>query len=130
MGSQILSVWPLLCFPWRTPDMTTLHKLDKIPVYLRERPQWVCWKYEHRVDKGIATKRTKVPYRADVSGLKASPTDSTTWTSFDVALAALKPQGQYDGIGYVICAKEQLSCVDLDHVIHKGVLDSNAFEIV
>ena len=54
----------------------------KPPAELRERPQWVAWRYEVR--KG---KPTKVPIKPS-SGGKAKSNDSSTWDTFDAALRA------------------------------------------
>jgi putative DNA primase/helicase len=77
-----------------------------IPSELRERPQWVVWRYEERDDK-----RTKVPYRADGQG-RASSTDPSTWASYDAAVAASDTS---DGIGFVFSADDPFVGIDLDH---------------
>ena len=79
-----------------------------IPLELRERPQWVCWKREERDGKG-----TKVPYRADGVG-RASSTDPATWASFELALAAAETLPAADGIGYVFSLNDPFVGVDLD----------------
>ncbi len=78
-----------------------------IPAELRSRPQWVVWRLEQRDGK---PKPTKVPYRADGSG-RASSKDSTTWSTFDMAVAA---SATADGIGYVFSADDPYVGVDLD----------------
>lgn len=80
--------------------------LERIPQELRQLPQWVLWRYEEREGK-----RTKVPYRADDSGRKASSTDRGTWATFE---AALYRAGIADGIGFVFSEDDPYCGVDLD----------------
>src|SRR5262249_31991226 len=47
---------------------------DGIPAALRERPQWVCWKYERRRQNDGAWVWTKVPVRA-ANGRNAKAND-------------------------------------------------------
>jgi hypothetical protein len=49
------------------------YTFEKIPAYLRERPQWVCWRYEITEKQ----KWTKVPYQATSLGAKAATTRRT-----------------------------------------------------
>ena len=57
---------------------STLAALDptRIPAALRERSQWVCWKYITR-----GGKQTKCPVNARGGG-RADSTDPATWASF------------------------------------------------
>jgi primase-polymerase (primpol)-like protein len=80
---------------------------ENIPVVLKERPQWVCWRLEER--KG---KLTKVPYSPE-SFEKADSTDLMTWSTFDDAVAALT-MGNFDGIGFVFCSADPFVGIDLD----------------
>jgi putative DNA primase/helicase len=87
------------------------YEFEAIPDYLRERDQWVCWKYETRDGKP-----TKVPYQWD--GGAASSTDPATWASFGlVVLAATDAARGFDGIGYMAAPDEHLVMFDFDHVI-------------
>jgi hypothetical protein len=79
---------------------------ERIPAELRERDQWVPWRYEERDGK-----RTKVPRCAD--GGPASSIDPATWATFQHALAAVEPL-ECDGIGYVFSADDPFVGVDLD----------------
>ncbi len=54
--------------------------VDNIPVELREKRQWVVWRYEQREKK-----RTNVPYSARTKR-KASSTKAHTWSSFEEAI--------------------------------------------
>ena len=81
-----------------------------IPAELRERPQWVLWRYEDRGDG----KPTKVPYRADDPARQASSTDPATWATYE---QALKTRGEAAGIGYVFSVDDPFVGVDLDDCI-------------
>jgi putative DNA primase/helicase len=78
-----------------------------IPQELRDRRQWVAWRYLERDGKA-----TKVPYRADGQGL-ASTTDPDTWATFEDAIAAAVKLPA-DGVGYVFSADDPYVGVDLD----------------
>lgn len=77
-----------------------------IPAELRERRQWVVWRYEERDGKP-----TKVPYNARTGG-KALSTKPATWSPFDVALQVRE---RYDGIGFVFSKDDPYVGIDLDH---------------
>jgi hypothetical protein len=92
------------------------YTFEKIPAYLRERRQWVCWRYEITEKQ----KWTKVPYQAASLGAKASSTRSAEWATFEDTVAAYRnPDAQYDGIGYCVdhAGGEVLTMVDIDHVV-------------
>lgn len=80
---------------------------DNVPRAMRDRPQWVLWRYERR--KG-QPKPTKVPYHP--SGRRASSTAPRTWVDFDTAVSAAKEP--YRGIGFVIAEDDPFVCVDVD----------------
>jgi putative DNA primase/helicase len=77
-----------------------------VPKELKERQQWVCWRYEPR-----AGKLTKVPYSPQ--GGPASATDATTWTSYEAAVTALR-EGNHDGVGFVLSLDDPFTAIDLD----------------
>lgn len=85
---------------------------ENIPAELREQRQWVIWRYEERDGK-----RTKVPYQAGQNGARASSTDPSTWTRFEVARDAAPA---LDGIGFVLSSRDPFVAVDLDHCIDEG----------
>src|SRR5947207_433810 len=68
---------------------------DSIPGELRDRPQWVAWRWQ-RDKRGMWT---KVPIDAK-TGNHASTTNPATWAEFAQALAYYEA-GKADGIGYV-----------------------------
>lgn len=95
-----------------------------VPAALRERPQWVCWKYITR-----GGKQTKCPVNARGGG-RADSTDPATWASFDETVAAWR-SGGYAGVGYVFAADDPFCGIDLDECIDDaGVLVPAAREII
>lgn len=76
---------------------------------LKQRTQWVTWRYEQR-----GGKPTKVPYQPN--GQHAKTSDPNTWCTFDEALTALEA-GQFDGIGFVFTADDPFLGIDLDDCI-------------
>lgn len=86
-----------------------MQKLNSIPAELRERRQWVVWRYENRG----GPKPTKVPYNP-MTAYKAVVTKPETWVSFDEAVYALNNGGQYNGIGFVLSKDDPYAFIDLD----------------
>jgi putative DNA primase/helicase len=98
--------------------------IASIPAALRERPQWVCWKYIERDGK-----QTKCPLNARGGG-RADSTDPKTWSSFDDAVAAWRT-GRYAGIGYVFAADDPFCGIDLDGCIDDaGNIVPSAREVI
>lgn len=94
-----------------------------VPAALRERPQWVCWKYVTR-----GGKRTKCP--VSPRGGRADSTDPATWATFDEAVATWSAGG-FAGIGYVFAADDPYCGIDLDGCIDDaGVVVPAASEII
>jgi putative DNA primase/helicase len=98
-------------------------EFGKVPVDLRTYRQWVTWRLQKRNGEP-----TKVPYNAR-TGVTASVTDATTWTTFAEATAAA---GQYDGVGFVLTKNDPFVGIDLDHCrdAETGVIESWAEEII
>jgi hypothetical protein len=91
---------------------------EAIPAVLRERPQWVCWRWTwKRGSNGRPGKWDKPPLDPRTLRL-ADSTDPATWATFEEALAAYQ-RGGLDGIGFVPVDDdgEELVIVgiDLDH---------------
>jgi hypothetical protein len=82
-----------------------MQDFSKVPLAIRERPQWVLWKTACRHGE----KPTKLPYQLD--GTLAKSDDPTTWSRFDAACRHLRG---YSGIGYVFAADDPYCGVDLD----------------
>ncbi len=87
--------------------------VNNIPLELRERSQWVVWKFKsRRGENSLPGQQTKVPFRADTGGA-ASSTNPQTWCSFEEAYQAFQT-GSWDGIGYVFSQDDPYIGIDLD----------------
>lgn len=88
---------------------------DAIPVELRDRPNWVLWRYESRGEKW-----TKVPYRvlggAFRRGEEAQSNSSASWTTFGAARRAYENDDSADGVGFVFDG-QGIFGVDLDKAL-------------
>jgi hypothetical protein len=102
--------------------------VDGLPAELRERPQWVGWRYEPRKRKGKPDEWTKVPYRADGAG-RAKSDDPATWATFAEAITAADFLG-LDGVGYVLSADDPYVGSDLDECLDGDTLHPDAAAIV
>jgi primase-polymerase (primpol)-like protein len=80
-----------------------------IPAELRERPQWVTWKFEPRPGE---PKPTKVPYRPDDRG-RAKVNRPETWGTFEQAVATFE-RGSVKGVGYVLSTDDPYTGLDFD----------------
>jgi len=96
-----------------------------VPRELKERQQWVCWRYEPRDGK----LPTKVPHSPH--GGLASVTDASTWASLKAAVAAFRERG-HDGVGFVLSPDDPFTAIDLDACRdpETGELEGWAQEIV
>ena len=89
---------------------------DAVPDELKRQARWVCWRL---VEK--AGRRTKMPVCA-ATGKMASSTDASTWCSFEDAVAGVGRVGG-SGVGFVFGPDRAYTGLDLDHVLHDGVLE-------
>lgn len=98
-----------------------------IPADMKLLPCWILWRLEPRQGRP-----TKVPYRPDGSGRKASATDASTWGSFDAASARWEAEtDRYNGIGFVVQEGSGLVFIDLDHCVdERGALSDFAARIL
>src|SRR5262245_40083092 len=99
-------------------------KVGAIPAELKERPQWVVWRYEQRGQDW-----TKVPYNPRRPRCKAKAGDPSTWGTFAEAWAAYVAGG-FNGIGFEFSADDPYFGVDVDKCLQSGVLLSWAEDIV
>ncbi len=60
---------------------------DHVPQAIKDRPQWVVWRYQLSKDR---SRWTKVPYRADDPEAHASTTNPRTWATFDQCKATFE----------------------------------------
>ncbi len=98
--------------------------LASIPASLKDRRQWICWKYETKPD-GKITKPPVSPH----TGRIASATDPKNWVSFDEAVAACK-RFNLSGIGFSLSPDDNLSGGDLDHCWKDSILSSTAQQVL
>ncbi len=102
--------------------------VDAIPLDLRSTDNWVAWrKGPPRKDRG---KFDKQPINA-TTGALASTTDSSTWSSFDDALARMRAD-QLAGVGFVFTLDVGFVGIDLDHCrdAQSGKIDPWARDII
>lgn len=89
---------------------------NSIPAELRERPQWIVWKYVLKPDG----KWTKVLFRVDQPNVEAKSNDPSTWSTFAAAVECFRQHRQeyrLAGIGYVFSADDPFIGIDLDHCL-------------
>lgn len=87
---------------------------DNIPLELRQRLQWVVWRYETLANG----KLTKVPYTP--AGTHASVTDPATWCDFVTACEAARAVNM-SGIGFVLTHGDPYCIIDLDNKLDKPI---------
>lgn len=85
--------------------------LAGIPAELKQRSQWVLWRYEGSANGN--GKRDKIPYQPN--GRRASVSDPLTWSAFEQVLAVAP---RYTGIG-IVCANG-LAGIDMDDCLDDG----------
>jgi putative DNA primase/helicase len=98
------------------PELRPAPKEEAIPAELRERPQWVVWRYEPRGERW-----TKVPYQPRDYKRKASADDPSTWATFNEAFAAYIAW-DFDGIGFQFAKDDPYFGVDVDNCLKDGEL--------
>ena len=95
---------------------------EKIPVELKQLPQWVLYKTVRR-----GGKETKLPYNV-YTGKLASTTDSETWGIYEDAVKAV--QNGFPGVGFVFSNADPFAGIDLDHCVADDVIEPWAQTIV
>lgn len=96
---------------------------DAIPEELRGLRQWCVYKLEV-----VDGNKTKVPYQ--IAGMRASSTDSKTWSSFKAALAAYQDLEGFDGLCFMLAEDNGIVFIDLDDCIKDDIIEPWALEIV
>ena len=81
------------------------------PPCIRDRRQWVAWKY---IERG--GKPTKAPINPHNGSLAAS-TDAATWGSFAEAIEACRHDASLAGVGFVFTPDDPYCGVDLDDCV-------------
>ncbi|MDZ4853216.1 MAG: phage/plasmid primase, P4 family [Pirellulaceae bacterium] len=84
------------------------------PGCIRDRNQWVSWKY---VERG--GKPTKAPINPH-NGSLASSTDASTWGTFAEAIEACRRNSALAGVGFVFTADDPYCGVDLDDSVDES----------
>jgi putative DNA primase/helicase len=85
--------------------------VDAIPDTLRERQQWINWRYKWDTGRD---EWTKVPVDPNSGGF-ADTTDPDTWGSFATAVASHEESdSKTDGVGFVFAEEGTVAGVDLD----------------
>jgi hypothetical protein len=87
---------------------TLIQNLQNVPQELKDKPQWVVWRFEERDGKP-----TKVLYS---NGRRAKTNKPSTWMAFDLAVEQYRQgSAKYDGVGFVFT--RPLFGIDLDSCI-------------
>jgi len=99
---------------------------DSTPDELKVLHHWVDWRLRKR--NGKRKKPKKVPYTPS-TGRRASPTDPSTWGTYEEALQALE---RYDGLGVGLTEEDPFVGIDLDNCVdpETGEVAAWASEIV
>jgi hypothetical protein len=109
-----------------TPTIDLQMIIEHAPECIRERPQWVAWRYIERHGR-----QTKAPVNPHTGGL-ADSTDSSTWGTFQQALDACQQDSDLAGAGFVFTPDDPYCGVDLDDCIdtESGQLKSWAADVI
>lgn len=99
-----------------------MNEFNNIPEEMRQLPNWVLWKLE-----GIEGRYTKIPYQ--IKGIKASSTNSETWTTFDKAIEAYSRAEGFSGLGFVLTGTG-IAGIDIDNCISDGIISREAQDII
>lgn len=108
----------------RTIPFDAAAVLQNVPACLRERAQWMCWRYV----KGKRKPR-KVPVNPK-SGCFASATNPQNWGTFDEVLSAVCCDRTLAGVGFVFTSGDPFAGIDLDGCIVNGVISPGARAII
>jgi len=96
--------------------------IARVPQTLRDKAQWVLWKYLERDGK-----QTKVPFMP--SGNFAKSTSPETWSTIG---SCLEHVNRYDGVGFVFSESDCFIGVDLDGCVNPetGAIQDWAREVI
>lgn len=92
------------------PQIIKLQALG-IPAELRDREQWVVWRFLYR--EGQSKPWTKTPWNP-LTGSPTSTADPDSWTTF-INSAEPYQTGRFDGIGFVFSPDDPYVGIDLDN---------------
>ena len=96
------------------------------PDELKSLPRFVCYRLEPDAKKPERFK--KIPYDP-LTGRRAKANDSSTWGTFDQALAAAEKRN-YDGVGFQFGDDGPYVGIDIDHCVVDGKLSDFAASVV
>jgi putative DNA primase/helicase len=96
------------------PPKPTAPNVDAIPSWLKEKPQWVVWRFTLRGDEW-----SKIPYQARDTKKGARSNEPSTWATVDEAWATYQRETTLDGIGYAFSAGDPYFGVDVDHCLNE-----------
>ena len=89
-------------------------KLPRALWHLTKQKRWVVWRWKKTFRKNGEVAWTKPPYQCGRPGTPAKSNDSSTWDSYEAAVAAVTA-GHANGIGFMLKDSE-VAAADLDHV--------------
>jgi hypothetical protein len=98
--------------PRPVPFQGDLRNLPAGLAPLKQMPNWVCWRWEWKVNKKGVGKWDKPPFRPDRPHGYAKNNDPSTWGTYEQALAAFDA-GECDGIGFNLSGTN-VAAFDLD----------------
>lgn len=94
-----------------------IERLRAMPAAMRERPQWLLWRYEQREGK---PKPLKVPYYASGKvrgGVQGSEADRAALVALDVVLQRLGGGLHWSGAGFAFLPGDGLIGIDVDGAV-------------
>lgn len=101
-----------------------VERLRSMPLLMRERQQWLLWKFEQHEGE---PKPRKVPYYANGSkrfGKQGSDDDRAKLVDFDTALRRLGGSMHFEGLGFAWLPGDGLIGIDID-----GAIDQETGEV-
>ena len=94
------------------PFQGDLRNLPEALAPLKELPNWVCWRWEWRIDKEGVGKWTKPPLQPGNPKRHAKNNDPSTWGTYEQALTVFEA-GKCDGIGFNLLGTD-IAAFDID----------------
>ena len=98
--------------PRPVPFQGDLSNLPDALAPLKELPNWVCWRWEWKVNKKGVGKWDKPPFRPDNPSSYAKNNDPSTWGTYEQALAVFQAS-HCDGIGFNLSGTD-IAAFDID----------------
>lgn len=87
--------------------------IQSIPDALKQRDQWVCWRYQRPSD-GNTHRWCKLPV-SPVDGRNAKTTSPTTWSDFGTAMTRFQRNpSSLAGVGFVFSRDDPFIGIDMD----------------